>query len=182
VLSFPFLPKELAGGGKIRERSIRDHVPYDTWANEGHLELTEGNVVDYGHVRRRINELGDVYNIRQIGHDPWNAAEITQHLTEDGFEMVPVRQGFATMSDPCKELERRVLGRLIAHDGHPVLRWSMSVCSIKQDPAGNIKPVKPDRLKTGKRIDPVIAMVNGLFCLIRHETEGVIDADELMFA
>lgn len=182
ALGFPFLPREFVGGGGIRERSIKHNAPYDIWANAGDLELTEGNVVDYGHVRRRINELGKVYNIRQIGLDPWNAAQVTQELAEDGFEMVEVRQGFASMSDPCKEIETRVLGRLLRHDGHPVLRWAVSCCSVKQDPAGNIKPVKPDRLKTGKRIDPVVAMANAMFCLVRHEAEGVIDPDELMFA
>ena len=177
VLSFPFLPEE-----GLRERSIKDRVPYDLWAKEGVLELTPGNAVDYEHIRRRINELGDVYAIKEIGHDPWNATEITQRLTDDGFLMVPIRQGFASLSAPSKELERRIMARTIAHDGHPVLRWSVSCCSIKSDPAGNIKPVKPDRLKTGKRIDPVIAMVNGLDRLIRHENEGFIDPDELLFA
>jgi phage terminase large subunit-like protein len=70
--------------------------------------------------------------------------------------MVPLRQGFGSMSGPTKEMEKLIVGRQIAHNGNPVLRWMMSNVSVKQDPAGNLKP---DKSKSSERIDGVVAMV-----------------------
>jgi phage terminase large subunit-like protein len=59
------------------------------------------------------------------------------------------------MSAPTKELEKLVLGRQIAHGGHPVLRWNVSNAMVRQDPAGNYKL---DRAKSRARIDGVVAL------------------------
>lgn len=179
---YAFLPTELPGGGGIRERSVKQNVPYDIWAAAGHLELTEGVAVDYRVIRKRFAELASIYNIVEVNFDRWNATEIIQNLRDDGLNMVELGQGFASMSAPSKEFERRVLDRTIAHDGDPLLRWSLKCTSVKTDPAGNIKPVKPHRLKTGKRIDPIVALIDAMAAYIRHETIAEIDPDELMFA
>jgi phage terminase large subunit-like protein len=49
---------------------------------------------------------------------------------------------------------------MIRHGGHPVLRWNVDCCEVMQDHNGNIKPTKPDRRKSTKRIDGVASMVN----------------------
>lgn len=73
--------------------------------------------------------------------------------------MIPFGQGFASMSAPTKELEKMILGKQIAHGGHPVLRWMVSNVAMKQDPAGNLKP---DKSKSSDRIDGVVALVMSL--------------------
>ena len=73
--------------------------------------------------------------------------------------MVAFRQGFASMSAPTKELEKLIVGRQLAHGGHPVLRWMVSNVAVKQDPAGNLKP---DKAKSTERIDGVVALVMSL--------------------
>jgi phage terminase large subunit-like protein len=76
--------------------------------------------------------------------------------------MVPFRQGFASMTGPSKDFEKRVLGKELNHGNNPVIRWMVSCTEIASDPAGNIKPVKPDRGKTGRRIDGVVASIMAL--------------------
>ncbi len=44
------------------------------------------------------------------------------------------------MSGPAKELERRIAGRELLHDGNPVMRWMVSNVTVEQDAAGNLKP------------------------------------------
>ena len=68
--------------------------------------------------------------------------------------MVGFGQGFASMSAPAKELERRIMGRELIHDGNPVLRWMVANVTVSQDPAGNLKP---DKAKSTERIDGVVA-------------------------
>jgi len=144
-------------GDKLRERGQRDRVPYEQWANEGLLIVTEGNVVDYERVRRELNSWAEDSDVREVAFDPWNATDLVTRLKDqDGFTCVPVRQGFAQLSAPTKSLEKAILGRLLRHDGHPVLRWNLSNVSVETDAAGNIKPSKR---QSSARIDTVAALV-----------------------
>lgn len=167
VLMYYWVPEE-----RMRERAQRDRVPYDRWVREGFIEMTEGNVVDYDAIRERINGLRDMgYNIAEVAMDPWNATQTSTQLMGDGFEVAAIRQGFASLTSPSKELERRVAEKSIRHGDNPVLRWNASNVAIAQDPAGNIKP---DKSKSTERIDGIAAIVNGMArMLYRENTESV---------
>lgn len=164
VDTMAWLPEERA------EQLERKHgIPFSRWAAAGFLRLTEGNVIDYATVRSDINLRADELGVAkgEIGFDPWNASEIVQNLEIDGWTMVPIRQGYASLSGACKEVERLVMGStpaqpMLRHGGHPVLRWNVDCCEVRQDDNGNIRPVKPDRRKSTKRIDTVAAMVNAM--------------------
>ena len=148
VLVFPneagyaALPFFWIPGDSAHERERRDRVPYLTWARQGLIFLTDGDVIDYDAIRMKINELQKVYNIQEIAIDRWNVTQITSQLTGDGFELIGFGQGYASMSAPSKELEKLVLGQQLAHGGHPVMRWMESNVAIEMDSAGNVKPSK----------------------------------------
>lgn len=171
VLPFFWLPQD-----NVPDLVRRTGVPFDRWAETpGHLgpmlRLTEGNVVDYAAVRALLtDQLRPLFSVSDVGYDPWNATETALQLEEDGFTMVPVRQGYATLSPTAKELERLVLGRRVHHGRHAVLRWNIDCTAIAQDQAGNIKPVKPDTRRSAKRIDGTIGALNALFCSLRAGT------------
>lgn len=159
-----WIPEERA-----EELERRTGVPLMRWRDEGHLRFTEGNVVDYAQVRADIKAETELLGctLVEVAFDPWNAAETVQEMMNDGYTMVPLRQGYASLSSPAKELERLVMGStaerpLFRHAGHPVLRWMADCVEVQQDPAGNIKPAKPDRRKSAKRIDGIAAAVNAL--------------------
>jgi phage terminase large subunit-like protein len=149
-----WLPQE-----NLQERCKRDNVDYAEWAKRGFLELTPGDVTDWRFVTERIKKLRESYDIAQVGFDRWGARDITADLVEAGFNVVEVGQGYASMNAPCVRLQELVLSRKLVHNGHPILRWNVDCCTIAQDPSGNIKPVKPERLKSSKRIDGVVALV-----------------------
>lgn len=146
----------------------KTQVPFDRWAKTpGHhgpaLRLTEGNVVDYVTMRELITDtLGERYDIRAIGYDPWNAGETVTHLADAGYEMEKVGQTYPNLNGPSKALERLVLSRRIHHGGHPVLRWNVDCVEIATDQNDNIKPVKPKRQTSRKRIDGVASGINAL--------------------
>jgi phage terminase large subunit-like protein len=134
-------------------------VNYAEWARQGLLEPTPGNVVDYDHIRARINELGRIYRIQEIAFDPWNAMQLATQLQGDGFHMLDCRQGFRTLNEPTKALGAMVVEGAIRHGGHPVLRWCASNMVVVQDPSGNIRP---DKAKAADRIDGIVALVMAL--------------------
>lgn len=154
LLPFFWVPKE-----GIHKRARRDRVPYDVWQREGYIEATDGSVIDYEVIRARVNALAEKYQIKEIAIDRWNATQLATQLGGDGFEMVGFGQGFASMSAPTKELERRILGGELNHGANPVLRWMASNVSVTSDPAGN---QKPDKAKSTERIDGIVATLMAL--------------------
>ncbi len=176
VLPNMWLPEET-----LDLRVKRDHVPYDLWAKQGFLETTEGNVVHYDAIEAKIEQLGTRYNIREIAYDRWGAVQMSQNLEGLGFTVVPFGQGFKDMSPPSKELMKLALEGRIAHGGHPVLAWMADNITIRQDPAGNIKP---DKQKSTEKIDGMVALIMALDRALRHggePTESVYDERGLLF-
>ena len=155
VLPYCFVPNE-----NIAKRQHDDGVPYIQWRDDGHLIATEGNIVDYDFIRKKIVELqNDHYNIREVILDRWNATQLAVQLEQDGFEVGFFGQGFRSMSAPCKQLEAMIMSKKFRHGGHPVLRFNASVCAAEEDAAGNIKLSKR---KSTERIDLLVAAVMGI--------------------
>ena len=159
ILPYFWVPEET-----LELRVRRDHVPYDVWERQGKLMTTEGNVVHYGYIEKYIERLGERFNIREIAFDRWGAVQMVQNLEGMGFTVVPFGQGFKDMSPPTKELMKLVLEQMVAHGGHPVLRWMMDNIFIRTDPAGN---VKADKEKSTEKIDGAVATIMGLDRAIR---------------
>lgn len=147
---------------QMMERIRRDRVPYDAWERSGFVHVTEGDIVDYAFVKATVESLGKKYRIEEIAFDRWGAAGLSTTLQDSGFALVEFGQGFSSMSAPMKDMMGLVISGKIAHDNNPVLNWNMDAVVAKTDPAGNIKPVKPDRAKSANRIDGVVALIMGL--------------------
>ncbi|UWG97412.1 terminase large subunit [Dehalobacter sp. DCM] len=169
VLPYFWIPEE-----NIDLRVRRDHVPYDVWQKQGHLQTTEGNVVHYGFIEAFIEKLGEKYNIKEIAFDRWGAVQMVQNLEGMGFTVVPFGQGFKDMSPPTKELMKLTLEEKLAHGGHPVLRWMMDNIFIRTDPAGNIKP---DKEKSTEKIDGAVATIMALDRSLRTEVRNSVYDD-----
>jgi len=178
---FIFLYRFFMPADNLLERQRRDRVPYVVWSGQGLITATPGNVIDYDLIESRILEDAAKYKIVEVAYDPYNATEIVNHLVDKGVNMIPHRQGFVSMSGPSKTFEEKVLARKINHGGNPVMTWMVSCTEIKYGEGDLIKPVKPDRKKTGKRIDGVIASVMALGrATMGTDTGSVYERQELM--
>lgn len=167
VLLFFWIP-----GDNIREKVRRDRVPYDLWVEQGYIRATPGNVIDYSFIRAEINRLKELYDIQEIAYDPWNATQLTLELSEqDGMTMIPLRQGFQSMSSPTKEFLKLIVSKRLHHGGNPVLTWMADNMSVKTDPAGNIKPCKEKRTQ---RIDGIVATIMALDRASRNASAGSV--------
>ncbi|HSW62496.1 MAG TPA: terminase TerL endonuclease subunit, partial [Dissulfurispiraceae bacterium] len=127
------LPRFWLPEDRVQERYETDKVPYPEWVQMGLIKTTPGNVIDYDFVEKEILSLRDKYDIKEIGFDPWNAMQTAVNLGDEGLTMVEVRQGAKTMSAPMKEIEQLVMGKKLAHSGHPVLRWNVGNVQVKMD-------------------------------------------------
>ncbi|HEL2257986.1 TPA: terminase large subunit [Streptococcus suis] len=163
VLPYFWLPEDT-----LELRCRRDHVLYDVWERHGYIKTTEGNVVHYGFIEKFIEDLSEIYHIKEIAYDRWNATQMVQNLEGMGLTLVPFGQGYKDMSPPSKELYKLMMEGKIQHGGHPVLKWMGQNVVMRQDPAGNIKP---DKEKSVEKIDGIVALIMGLDRCIRHQTD-----------
>ena len=151
VIADFFIPAD-----NIEQRIKRDRVPYDTWIQQGYIKTTPGNVIDYKFIEDTIDNYAREFDIYEMAYDPWNATMLTQRLAENGMQMVEVRQGFASMSAPTKQLETLILQKKIHHGGNPVLRWMFDNVMVKQDANGNLKP---DKENSKEKIDGIVSLI-----------------------
>ena len=68
------------------------------WVRQGLITATEGNVIDYAFIVKKIEELGEAFQIKEIAFDRWGAFQVSQQLEGAGFTMVGFGQGFQSMS------------------------------------------------------------------------------------
>jgi phage terminase large subunit-like protein len=149
---------------RIVELEHEHSQPYRAWAQHGYITLTEGEVVDYDFVRREINNLAAVGELRKLLVDPHNATNLATELIEqDGIPAEFLGQGFISLNAPTKELERLALSRKLRHGGHPVMDWMMRNAVVQTDAAGNIKLTKK---KSSGKIDGAAATVNAIAALL----------------
>ena len=149
------------------ERKLQ--VPLTQWVNDGWLELSEGDVIDYGAIKSAI--VGDCkhFDMQRVSYDRMFAGQMVQELDAEvkGVTVTPVAQTYSGLSPACKELERLLGSGAFRHGGNPILRWMASVVEVRNDGADNIRPVKPDRKQSTTRIDGIQAAVTGLDGLVR---------------
>ena len=73
----------------LPEAALEKHRANDgdmirSWARAGYLELTPGDVIDYAYIRRRMEEDCELFDVQQIGFDPWHATQLSVELLRAG--------------------------------------------------------------------------------------------------
>ena len=149
-----FLPAEL-----LEQRVKEDKIPYDRWAERGLLTLCEGNKVNYSDVTAWFKKMYEKYGIIPlwIGYDPWNSQYWVQEMKDLNLNMIEVRQGYKTLSQPMKELGADLCAKKINYGNNPVLKWNLTNVSIKVDENGNIRPIKG--VSSRARIDGAVSLL-----------------------
>jgi phage terminase large subunit-like protein len=141
----------------IKKRSMSEGIKYDTWVEQGYIEATPGNVIDYKYILAQIEADSKQFKLLEIAYDRFGAANIAQTLQDDmDITVVQMGQGFLSMSAPMKELERMTKGHAMYHGDNPVLNWNADNVVAALDPAGNIKP---DKKRSKEKIDGITALI-----------------------
>lgn len=157
LLPYFWIPRDRA-----RSRETQDRIPYQLWASQGLIRLTEGNVIDFAVIEQFIKEeLSEHYAIEQIAFDPWNATQIATNLQTFGLKMVQFGQTIRNFNEPTQEFEALLRTGRLLHGNHAVLNWNAANASVKTDPSGNIRPVKPEH-QDYRKVDGIVAAIMAL--------------------
>lgn len=164
--------------GNLIERARKTNVPYLSWVEQGLMQATEGNVIDYAAIRAKLDELAQHFEIVEVAYDRWGSTQMVQWMQDGGLEVVPFGQGFASMSPAAKEFVNLLLARRLRHGGNIILRWMAGNAVVRSDPAGNIKP---DKSKSSGKIDGIVAAIMAVDRATRHaNTESVYETRGLL--
>ena len=158
--------RHFAPASALREISRRTGGAADVWVASGALTLTEGNVIDYGAIVAAMNADRERFDIREVGFDRWGATMLAAALLDDGWPLIQVGQGFATMAAPTAELLRLIKAGRFRHGGNPVARWEAGNAVTRTDPAGNLKL---DKARSADKIDGLVAAAMALDRALRWE-------------
>ena len=139
-----------------------DRVDYKTWAAEGRIFVTDGNVIDIDAQVEKITEIIRGVNCRNIAFDPAKAYHGTvQGLQKAGLNNIldEFNQSIKTMSEPTRELQRLVESAEVDLMDDPVLRWMFRNAVAVTDANDNIKLHKA---KSMNKIDGLTAIINAI--------------------
>ena len=142
-------------------------VPWRKWAEQGHLTICPGSVIDLAFVRAKIVQYCHEFGCRDVVVDRFQMAQLAQELQSIGLNVSSIGMGFASQDPASKAWERRIFTGKLAYD-NPLLAWCQSNCGLIKDPSGNQKPDKSKGRKS--RIDAVIAGIIALSKLEQCET------------
>lgn len=160
ILQQYFMPE-----AHLQNRIKEDKIPYDIWEKRGLVTLCEGAKVNYSDVTAWFLKMHEEYDISPlwIGYDPWNTQYWVEEMKNTGFNMVEVRQGAKTMSNPMKQLEADLMEKNVNYNNSPVLKWCLTNTAVKRDDNDNIRPIKGKQSRA--RIDGAVSLIIA-YCIL----------------
>lgn len=144
---------------RMLQRIERDRVPYDQWIKAGAIVATDSNAVDYNYMKKDILHAAEIFDLREIAFDRFNATDLMLTLQDEGLPVIQVPQTMAAMNMPSKQFEVLVVERKLAHGNHPIMRWMVSNAVLQTNAVEDIKPSKE---KSRDKIDGVVAAIMAL--------------------
>ncbi|MBS6329530.1 MAG: hypothetical protein KH425_08240 [Prevotella bivia] len=131
---------------------------YRIWAEQGHLILTEGDVIDYNVIRDYVLDLNAKVRILGIGYDPWKSQELVNALAASGAKNVlkPLRQTYGYFTAPVESFEHGAKTGHIRIDDNPINAYCFGNAILDFDNLENCKPIK---IRQTQKIDGVITVL-----------------------
>lgn len=144
----------------IAERKRRHVFDYPRYVKEELITATPDAWVDLEYARKKVQELGEKYDIQGVYYDPMNASQFIKWMNDDGFQVIEVTQSWTMLSEPSKLLVNLVADHKFRHGDNAVLTWNAQNTDFRVDLRGYWMPGK-DR-KQRKKIDGISATINAL--------------------
>jgi len=145
--------------GKVSELEMKTQVPYSQWVDKGFIETCPGNANDYRLLTERAKWCKQMFDVREIAYDPWNFRSTALDLQDADFTLAEIPQVFAYLSAPTKDFLVAYESGRLHHGNNPVMNFCARSLSLDGDRKDNVKPDKPKRVKSKKRIDGVSAAI-----------------------
>lgn len=161
-------------GDTMAARAIKDQLPYDVWARQGHIHAPQGESISFRHVAQTLAEYDRDFDIQLVAYDRFafrkfeedveelglqiNFAEHPQGGIKKGKPLVAGQDGL-WMPGSLRLLEDAMLEGRIRFKQNPVLISAIMSAVIEEDKWGNRWLAKTRSLN---KIDAAIALAMAL--------------------
>lgn len=172
--SFFWMPKEL-----IRQKTEVDHVPYDAWAANDLIFLSNGKTISKTQVVKFLYEASKDYDLQGVAYDrdrisdfrefaqiaeieiavgKWDKEKRQWDFDNNyGIKMMPFGQEAKSMAPAIDKIEIFLLKQEIKHNGHPVQTWCMANAVVSD--AGHEGYRKIYKRKSVGRVDGAVTLI-----------------------
>lgn len=141
----------------VKKRELTNLPRYQQYAADGHLVVTEGNLIDKEPIRSHVNRLrADGHQVKAIVMDATGHSVLGAELMADGFEVFSQPQTMEHYAEPTRELAEAVAAGSLVHDGNTWLRWCVGSVRLIVDVNGRSRPA---RRKSVDKIDGAVSML-----------------------
>lgn len=146
---------------KIDELQEREGVPYRLYVNEGLIQPSGENFVDYNDCFNWFRELVEDYEILplQVGYDRYSAQYLVQQMEQYGFHMDDVYQG-ENLTPVIHEMDGLLRDKTLQLGTNKLLKAHFVNVGMKRnEETRKIRPVKIDQRC---HIDGFVAVIDAL--------------------
>ena len=157
------------------ELDKNSQVPWRAWVERGLVRISGVNSINYhditAWVQSKFNEEELMYQF--IAYDSYSAQYLVDELASKGYQkghcLIPVIQGFKSLSIPMQTLENDLKEKRLVYQNNPVTKWCFSNVELVQDRNGNLMPKKVDD-NYKRKIDGVATILNCYYALINNQS------------
>lgn len=157
--SIAFIPE-----GRIDEKTVSEKVQYREFIRTMKCIACGDRVIDYSVVENFILNIESKYDVQvqAIGFDRWNCLAVSQHLEENGFNMVEIRQHSAVLHPPTKFLKEKILCKEFKYTENKLLEINFQNAKCTKDTNNNLYVNKK---KSNGKVDMVVGLINATYLL-----------------
>lgn len=131
-------------------RSSNIRVDFESWADQGLIAITEGNVVENDFAYNKIMQMLELYNVHSIAFNlTLLNHDIVQALVKAGIKCNPISQGYRSQSTPTRAWEEMLVSGQIEHFNNPVLAWQNMNTQIARNRDGDVRVQKMGGINAG---------------------------------
>jgi len=145
--------------GALETHANRDL--YKLWAEQGHLKLCRGDIIDVQQIASDIMRYASYLTIVSIGYDKYKATELANILSityHGDRQLTPYAQTYGSFNQPVERFELMAYCKppKIALNNNPINAYCLTNCVLDTDNLENKKPVKVSQTR---KIDGAITML-----------------------
>lgn len=140
ILSHSWVPEK-----KVRQEN--EKIPYREFEKMGLLTIVKEEYIKKEFVYDWFVEQSKLFPIELIAYDPAKAFGLVESLTNFGFAMEIVRQGFITLGPAVDDAKERFLDGNVIFNNNPLFRWYVNNVKLVEDRNRNKLPTKQGRYR-----------------------------------
>lgn len=165
VFSQFFMPKN-----RLQDLIELDKVPYDIYVKQGYITLSGENYVDYKDVKAWFDMLRKEYKIMpvRIGYDRYSAQYLVDEMSQKGYNMDDVYQGW-NMAPEIRYFGGKLKDGRIHIGKNNLLKSHLLNVALKYE--SDNQRFKPVKMRSSDHIDGFVSVIDALIVKAKYYKE-----------